>query len=197
MLVGGTTCSRKGVFTWISWHSRHLTLPVRPLQVCVFAFDHTGAVLLRRLRTGVWRAGGWRWMRWGGEACRSVFRPEGRGRPLSVGVKEFSRVTWIALVCLAWNKEKKYTPSKKIGPLGRLLKRIISGWNVSLCKVFDPFPARKGLWLPSMEGLNWLFWGTKLWYVWADSWYPVCDWSIISPSAKAITKTVTNWNSLF
>lgn len=42
---------------------------------------------------------------------------------------------------------------------------ISASENVLLCTAFDPFPVRKGLWLPSMAGLNCPFWGTRLWYV--------------------------------
>lgn len=59
-----------------------------------------------------------------------------------------------------------------------------SGKNILLCNVFAAFPGRKGLWLPSIAGLNCPLWGTRLWYVCEESWYPVCGCSTVRPSAR-------------
>lgn len=145
------------------------------MRVGVFAFDHTGAVLLWGLSAVVWGAGGQRRVWLGGsEAGWGVFRPERRQLPLSVRVVQFSRVTGVALLCLTWNKDENYTLNAKIRPLRGCFN--IHRWNILLCSVFAPFP--------SMAGLNCPFWGTRLWYVCGESWYPVCGCSTVRlPSA--------------
>lgn len=58
-------------------------------------------------------------------------------------------------------------------------------WNIEMWaavpdRVPAPLPARKGLWLPSMDGLNCPFWATaRLWYGCGESWNPLCGCSTV------------------
>lgn len=76
-----------------------------------------------------------------------------------------------ALLPLEPNRWEGYTPAN-------LPDWSIEMWVALPARAPAPLPARKGLWLPSMDGLNCPLWATaRLWYGCGESWNPLCGCS--------------------